>query len=66
MTDKVKSEDFIKAFGSGVKQMENVKPNEYSVKEKKIMTDKIKQAVADEFKYRASQGRTNYSMEEVI
>lgn len=30
------------------------------------MTDKIKQAVADEFKYRASQGRTNYSMEEVI
>ena len=31
-----------------------------------IMADKIKQAVADEFKYRASQGRTNYSMEEVI
>lgn len=31
-----------------------------------IMTDKIKQAVADEFKYRASQGRTNYTMEEVI
>lgn len=30
------------------------------------MEDKIKQAVADEFKYRASQGRTNYSMEEVI
>lgn len=30
------------------------------------MTDKIKQAIADEFKYRASQGRTNYSMEEVI
>lgn len=30
------------------------------------MKDKIKQAVADEFKYRASQGRTNYSMEEVI
>lgn len=26
MTDKVKSEDFIKAFGEGVKQMENVKP----------------------------------------
>ena len=31
-----------------------------------FMKDKIKQAVADEFKYRASQGRTNYSMEEVI
>ena len=30
------------------------------------MTDKIKQAIADEFKYRANQGRTNYSMEEVI
>ena len=30
------------------------------------MKDKIKQAVADEFKYRASQGRTNYSMEEVL
>ena len=30
------------------------------------MENKIKQAVADEFKYRASQGRTNYSMEEVI
>lgn len=30
------------------------------------MTDKIKQAIADEFKYRASQGRTNYSVEEVI
>ena len=33
---------------------------------KKIMTDNIKQAVADEFKYRASQGRTNYNMEEII
>lgn len=30
------------------------------------MKDKLKQAVADEFKYRASQGRINYSMEEVI
>lgn len=30
------------------------------------MTDKIKRAIADEFKYRAGQGRTNYSMEEVI
>ena len=30
------------------------------------MKDKIKQAIADEFKYRASKGRTNYSMEEVI
>lgn len=30
------------------------------------MKDKIKKAVADEFKYRASQGRTNYSMEEAI
>lgn len=35
-------------------------------KEETKMKDKIKQAVADEFKYRASQGRTNYSMEEVI
>ena len=26
MTDKIKLEDFIKAFGEGVKQMENVKP----------------------------------------
>ena len=32
----------------------------------KTLEDKIKKAVADEFKYRASQGRTNYSMEEVI
>lgn len=38
----------------------------YSGKDKKTMTDKLKQAVADEFKYRAGQGRTNYSMEEVI
>lgn len=30
------------------------------------MTTKIKQAIADEFKYRASQGRTNYSIEEVL
>lgn len=31
------------------------------------MIDKIRQAIANEFKYRAaSQGRTNYSMEEVI
>lgn len=30
------------------------------------LTDKIKNAVAYEFKYNASQGRTNYSMEEVI
>jgi hypothetical protein len=30
------------------------------------MKDKIKKAVADEFKYRASQGRLNYSMEEAI
>ena len=30
------------------------------------ITDKIKRAIADEFKYRARQGRTNYSMEEVI
>lgn len=30
------------------------------------MKDKIKKAVADEFKYRAGEGRTNYSMEEVI
>ena len=30
------------------------------------MKDKIKQAVADEFKYRARQGRTQYSMEEVL
>ena len=35
-------------------------------KGKTNMADKIKQAVANEFKYRASQGRTNYSMEEVI
>ena len=30
------------------------------------MKDKIKKAVADEFKYRASQGRPIYTMEEVI
>ena len=30
------------------------------------MTDKIKKAVADEFKYRASHGRPIYTMEEVI
>ena len=39
---------------------------EYSGKEKKNMTDRIKQAVADEFKYRASQGRPIFTMEEVI
>ena len=42
-----------------------IKPNPEGKEETK-MKDKIKQAVADEFKYRASQGRTNYSMEEVI
>lgn len=31
-----------------------------------MMKNDLKQAVANEFKYRASQGRTNYSMEEVI
>lgn len=35
-------------------------------KGEKIMTDKIKKAVADEFKYRASHGRPIYTMEEVI
>lgn len=30
------------------------------------MTDKIKKAVAYEFKYRAGQGRTQYSVEEVL
>lgn len=30
------------------------------------MKDKIKQAVKEEFVYRASEGRINYSMEEVI
>lgn len=30
------------------------------------MTDKIKRAVADEFKYMASHGRAIYTMEEVI
>ena len=33
---------------------------------KNDMINVIKQAVKDEFKYRASHGRTNYSMEEVI
>ena len=31
-----------------------------------FIKDDLKTAIADEFKYRASQGRTNYSMEEVI
>lgn len=35
-------------------------------KEEITMTDKIKQAVADEFKYKASQGKIDYSMEEII
>lgn len=35
-------------------------------KEESNMKDKIKQAVADEFKYRASHGRPIYTMEEVI
>lgn len=30
------------------------------------IADKIKKAVADEFKYRASQGRPIYTMEEVL
>ena len=32
----------------------------------KITTDKIRQAVKDEFQYRTSQGKTNYNMEDVI
>lgn len=35
-------------------------------KEDSSMKDRIKQAVADEFKYRASHGRPIYTMEEVI
>ena len=35
-------------------------------KEDYQMTDKIRKAIKEEFKYRASQGRTQYSMEEVI
>lgn len=33
MTDKINSEDFIKAFGGGVKQVENVKPIEITKEE---------------------------------
>lgn len=69
MADKISSEDFIKAFGAGVKETEHHHIKECkdcNYKEETKMKDKIKQAVADEFKYRASQGRTNYSMEEVI
>lgn len=40
--------------------------NTEEFKEKSNMKDKIKQAVKEEFMYRASQGRTNYTMEEVI
>lgn len=52
-------------YGNGYKQGYADAELKYNEGEK-IMTDKIKRAVADEFKYRASQGRTNYSMEEVI
>ena len=42
----------------------------YSVKGEKEeeyqMADKIRKAIKEEFKYQASQGRTQYSMEEVI
>ena len=31
-----------------------------------ISADKIKQAVKDEFAYRAKQGRVNYSYEEIV
>ncbi len=52
-------------YGNGYKQGYAAAKLKYSGGET-TMKDKIKQAVADEFKYRASQGRTNYSMEEVI
>ena len=35
-------------------------------KEEYQMADKIRKAIKEEFKYMASQGRTQYSMEEVI
>lgn len=52
-------------YGNGYKQGYSDAKLKYN-KGEKIMTDKIKQAITNEFKYRASQGRTNYSMEEVI
>lgn len=52
-------------YGNGYKQGYADAELKYN-KGEKIMTDKIKQAVADEFKYRASQGRTQYSVEELL
>lgn len=93
-TDKINSEDFIKAFGNGVKEEKQVSEyreqfvgetdeqyaeykiahdnlfNNLAVKLVKaeigFMKNGLKDAIAEEFKYRASQGRTQYSMEEVI
>lgn len=52
-------------YGNGYKQGYSDAKLKYN-KGEKGMKDKIKQAVADEFKYRARQGRPIYTMEEVI
>ena len=52
-------------YGNGYKQGYADAKLKYN-KGENIMTDKIKKAVADEFEYRTSQGRTQYSVEEVL
>ena len=52
-------------YGNGYKQGYSDAKLKYN-KGEKIMTDKIKQAVSDEFKYRARRGRNIFTMEEVI
>lgn len=65
MTEYNELRDGQEFYGNGYKQGYSDAKLKYN-KGEKIMTDKIKQAITNEFKYRASQGRTNYSMEEVI
>ena len=65
MTEYNELRDGQEFYGNGYKQGYADAELKYN-KGEKIMTDKIKQAVADEFKYRASRGRWIFTMEEVI
>lgn len=65
MTEYNELRDGQEFYGNGYKQGYADAELKYN-KGEKIMTDKIKQAVADEFKYRASRGRWVFTMEEII
>lgn len=65
MTEYNELRDGQEFYGNGYKQGYADAELKYN-KGEKIMTDKIKQAVADEFKYRASRGRPIFTMEEIL